>query len=74
VDLDDERTVFRREFFYETPSRLRDFLPDERWEAIAGALRLIAVEDYRPGQHLNLVLDALQQHGVAFVPAAARRA
>ncbi len=74
VDLDDERTVFRHEFFYETPNRLHDFLPVERWGAITGALRVIAVEDYRAGRRLNLVLDALHQHGVAFVPETEARA
>ena len=67
VDLDDERTVFRRAFFYDTPSHTAGFLPAERWKPILGALRLIAVEDYRPGGRLNLALDALAGHGVAFV-------
>ena len=70
VDLDDERTVFRREFFYDTPNHLAEFLPGERWQPIAGALRVIAVADYRPNARLNLVLDALQGHSVGFVQAA----
>ncbi|NPA92485.1 MAG: hypothetical protein GXO56_02240 [Chloroflexi bacterium] len=67
VDLDDPRTVFRREFFYDTPNHFADFLPEERWQAIVPALRLIAVEDYRAGQRMNLVLDALHGHAVGFV-------
>ncbi len=67
VDLDDERTIFRREFFYDTPNRLMAFLPDERWAPIALALRLIAVEDYRAGKRMSLFLDALHGHGVGFV-------
>ncbi len=74
VDLDDPRTVFRREFFYETPNRLRAWLPDARWEVLAQALRVIAVEDYRPGTTMSLVLDALQGHGVGFVRQAAGQA
>ncbi len=67
VDLDDPRTVFRREFFYDTPSHFADFLSEEYWQPIASALRLIAVEDYRPGQRMNLMLDALHGHAVGFV-------
>lgn len=55
IYLDDEETIFNREFFYHTPNRLTEFLPDHQgWE---NALRLIHVPDFRFGQHIELVMD-----------------
>ncbi len=55
IYLDDPQVIFRRDFFYETPNRIRE------WIAVDGTLdtclRLIRVEDYRPGHHINLVMD-----------------
>ncbi|MDI6696987.1 MAG: PEP/pyruvate-binding domain-containing protein [Anaerolineales bacterium] len=55
IYLDDPDVVFNRKFFYETPNHLKHFLPDQRvWE---DCLRLISVASYRPGYHIELVMD-----------------
>ena len=66
VFLDDPNTIFKREFFYETPNHLMDYISVENPRVIA-ALRLIAVSDYRPGAHLNLFMDANKGRAVAFL-------
>ncbi len=73
VDLDDERTVFRREFFYDTPNHLTEFLPQPEWESVRAAIRVIRVADYRAGHHLNLVLDGTEGHAVGYLARAAEQ-
>jgi hypothetical protein len=55
IYLDDEHATFKRDFFYETPNRLAEFLPSGL--ELADSLRLIEVESYRPGHGLDLVMD-----------------
>jgi hypothetical protein len=66
VFLDDENTVFKRDFFYETPSHLTEFIALDNPRVI-NALRLIAVDDYRPNSRLDLVMDAHKSYAVAFL-------
>ncbi len=65
IFLNDKDSVFNRDFFYATPSRLMDFINAD--ENIAPTLRLIAVEDYRPRHCLNLVMDGRQSRAVAYL-------
>lgn len=65
IYLDDEDVVFNRAFFYDTPNRLPEVLPG--LSHLAKALRLIEVSSYRPGWHLNLVMDNDQGRAVAFL-------
>ena len=65
IYLDDEDAVFNRAFFYDTPNRLTDFLPDYR--NLEDCLRLIQVSDFRPDYHLELVMDDDQGQSVAFM-------
>jgi hypothetical protein len=65
IYLDDEDVVFCRKFFYETPNRLLDFLPDE--EKLLDCLRVIEVSSYRPQNHLELVMDDVQGRAVAYL-------
>ncbi len=65
IYLDDPETIFNRAFFYETPNRLSDYLKSDA--AVLSSLRLIAVEDYRPGHSLTLVLDEEQSRAVAYL-------
>jgi len=65
IFLDDEQTIFKRDFFYQTPNRLADFIQSD--PTLAQALRLIAVEDYRPHHHLDLVMDGEQGRAVAYL-------
>ena len=58
ICLDDDDMIFNRDFFYNTPNRLRDWLPvDTDQEICENCLHLIRVEDYRAGHHLDLVMD-----------------
>ncbi len=66
VFLDDRNTVFKREFFYNTPSHLNEFVSVDNLRVI-DALRLIAVSDYRPNHHLDLIMDANKSYAVAFL-------
>ncbi|MCA1899170.1 MAG: PEP/pyruvate-binding domain-containing protein [Chloroflexi bacterium] len=66
VFLDDENTIFKRDFFYDTPNRLGEFLTLDN-PRVANALRLIAVSDYRPKHHLDLMMDASKSYAVAFL-------
>jgi hypothetical protein len=66
VFLDDEKTIFKRELFYETPNRLKEFISVNNPRVI-NALRLIAVSDYRRNHHLNLIMDAQKSYAVAFL-------
>lgn len=65
IDLDDEDTIFRRAFFYDTPNRLAEWIAPGLCPA--DALRLIAVEDYRPGNSLTLIMDDEQGRAVGFL-------
>jgi len=63
--LDDEEVIFNRAFFYETPNRLRQVLPNA-----AGSehvLRLIDVEDFRPDHRLSLSMDDEAGRAVAYL-------
>jgi len=66
IFLDDRNTVFKREFFYNTPSHLNEFVSVDNPRVI-DALRLIAVDDYRPNHHLDLIMDAHKSYAVAFL-------
>jgi hypothetical protein len=55
VNLDDHGTVFNRGFFYKTPNHLSDFIRSD--EGLSNALRLIKVEDFRPGHSMTLVMN-----------------
>ncbi len=65
IYLDDEDVVFNREFFYKTPNHVQRWMEiDER---LLDALRLIDVEDYRPGHRLSLVMDNAAGRAEAFL-------
>jgi len=66
INLDDHDVVFFRKFFYSTPNRLPDWCqnPDE---IRLYALRLVAVKDYAPGHHLNLVMDDDEGRAVGYL-------
>ena len=65
VNLDDQEVVFNRGFFYETPNHLSDFVPSD--PDLLKALRLIKVEDFRPGRSLSLVMNDELGKAVAFL-------
>jgi hypothetical protein len=65
VNLDEPDATFRRTFFYETPNRIADWIKCET--NTCQAVRLIDVADYRPGHHLELVMDDEAGQAVAFL-------
>ena len=65
IYLDDDDVIFSREFFYGAPNRLVKWVPAD--ETLLETLRLLAVEDFRAGHHLNLIMDDDQGRAVAFL-------
>jgi hypothetical protein len=65
VFLDDPDVIFNRDFFYHTPNRLPEVIPAD--PMMVRCLRLIDVDSFRPGHHLNLVMDDEQGRAVAFL-------
>jgi hypothetical protein len=65
VYLDDQDAVFNRRFFYDTSNALTAYLPKEA--ARVDTLRVIEVAAFRPGHHLNLIMDDEQGRAVAFL-------
>lgn len=65
VFLDDADSIFNRDFFYAMPNHLEEFVPVEN-PRVLESLRLIAVSDYRPDHHMDLIMDANKSRAVAF--------
>jgi hypothetical protein len=63
--LDDPDVDFNRNFFYDTPNRLLEWLPGE--EPLVQALRLIKVDDFRPGYAMFLVMNDDAGKAVAYL-------
>jgi hypothetical protein len=69
IMLDDETSVFNRNFFYHTPNKLGDVLPEARqpgW-TLADSLRLIEVGSFRQGWTMNLIMDDEKGRAAAFL-------
>ncbi|HNC07268.1 MAG TPA: PEP/pyruvate-binding domain-containing protein [Anaerolineales bacterium] len=66
VFLDEEGTIFKKDFFYGTRNRLTEFIDVENPRVIA-ALKLIAVTDYRLNASISLIMDANKSRAVAFL-------
>ena len=65
IYLDDEDSIFNRDFFYHTPNRLLDLLPDAGH--LSNCLNVLDVASFRPHHHMDLVMDAEQGRSVAFL-------
>ncbi|MCU0487297.1 MAG: PEP/pyruvate-binding domain-containing protein, partial [Anaerolineales bacterium] len=65
VYLDDEEVTFNREFFYQAQNQLGTFLPEAA--DLENYLRLIEVASFRPGTHLELIMDDEKSQAVAFL-------
>jgi hypothetical protein len=65
IPMDDVDVSFNRAFFYDTPNCLADWLPE--YANLADSLRLIEVAAFRPGCHMDLVMDDEQSRAVAFL-------
>jgi hypothetical protein len=56
---------FNRDFFYETPNRLAEWINVE--PSLFERLRLIKVSDYMPDHHLELIMNGIEGRAVAFL-------
>jgi hypothetical protein len=65
VNLDEPETTFRRDFFYDSPNSISKWISCS--EVSCQAVRLIAVDDYRQGYHLDLAMDDEAGLAVAFL-------
>lgn len=65
VRLDEEDTIFNREFFYDTPNCLRYWV--EVNDDLADCVRVIDVAAYRPAHHLALVMDDEKGQAIAYL-------
>jgi hypothetical protein len=66
IFLDDPDTVFNQDFFNTTRNRVLDFITIEN-PRILNTLRLIAVNDYRPHHHMDIIMDGHKSRAVAFL-------
>ena len=67
VVLDDTTTVFNRDFFYETPNRLREKI--QTGDEMLDCLRLVRVSDFRAASHLRVVMNDEKGLAVAYLEA-----
>jgi len=65
VYLDDEEVTFKEDFFYQTPSSIKQILPDD--QPVADCVHLIDVTSYRPNHHLSLVMDDEEGLAIAYL-------
>jgi hypothetical protein len=65
ADLDREDTIFMPEFFFGAENALARHVHED--ESLQGVVRLIDVAAYRPGHHLELMMDAEEGRTLAYV-------
>ncbi|MGB7876604.1 MAG: PEP/pyruvate-binding domain-containing protein [Anaerolineales bacterium] len=65
VFLDDKDIFFNHDFFYKTPNKVLKFISINK--RLTRTLRLLAVEDSRPGHHMDLVMDGQKGRAVAYL-------
>ncbi len=65
INLDDPNVVFNHDFFYNTPNCLTDWMPCEGNQS--PCIRLLKIDTYRSGHHLELAMDDEQGLAIAFI-------
>lgn len=65
ICFDKDDIDFNRDFFYNTPTCLPDWLPEAG--GLSACLRLIEVASFRAGHHLELVMDDDKGEAVAYL-------
>jgi hypothetical protein len=65
IYLDNEDVAFRKDFFYNSPNRLLEFLPEK--QDLLDALRVISVNDYRKGYAIELIMNGEVSQAVALL-------
>lgn len=64
IPLDDEENYIDRAFFDQSPNHLREYLDVD--DLIFHTLRVIEVQDYRPGHHIQVLMNDDDSRAVAF--------
>jgi hypothetical protein len=67
ISLDDEQSVFNREFFYNLPNHLAEWIPAPAGEEMQPSLRLIRVSDYRPGCSMRVLMNEEKSLAQAYI-------
>jgi hypothetical protein len=65
IYLEDPEVQFNHPFFYDTPNQLTEFLPEAG--DCSESVRLIEVASFRPGHHLELVMDDDKAKALAYL-------
>jgi len=65
IVLDDAQTIYNQEFFNQTPNRVGEWIDID--EGLADSLRLIRVSDFRPGQHITVVMSDEKGQAIAYL-------
>jgi hypothetical protein len=65
INFDQPDVIFNRNFFYNTPSCLMDWIPCDNRQV--PCIRLLEVAAFNPGHHLELAMDDEQGLAVAFI-------
>ena len=65
IYLEDPEVQFNHPFFYDTPNQLVEFLPEAG--DCSESVRLIEVASFRPGHHLELVMDDDKGKALAYL-------
>ena len=65
IHLDAKQTIFRRDFFYDSPNKLAEHIPVS--DVMRNCIRLIEVASFRAGHHIDLVMDDEEGIGVAYL-------
>jgi hypothetical protein len=65
VFLDDKDVFFNHDFFYRSPNKVFKFISIDK--RLTQTLRLLAVKDFRPGHHMDLVMDGQKSRAVAYL-------
>jgi hypothetical protein len=65
ISLDRQGTVFNQDFFLKTPNTLNDWVKADKKST--ECLRLIDVAAFRPGHHLEVVMDDDKGQTIAFL-------
>ena len=66
ISLDDPESVFNRDFFYDSPNQLGDWLPGSD-EKLKDYLRVIKVSAYRPGNTITMTMNDVRGLAVAYL-------
>jgi hypothetical protein len=65
IFLDREDVAFNRDFFYNSPNSVSDWITID--PSLNDCIRLISVAAYHPGQHIELVMDDEANQATAFL-------